>query len=87
MDDGGVKEILEDNQGAFLLATNQKLTPRSRYFSSKYHFFWSYTKTKENPDGWLEIQKCETKLQDADYLTKGLTRFLFEENRKRVQGW
>ena len=81
-------KLFEDNQGAFLLATNQRLSPRSRYFNSKLHFFWSYVYDPErNPQGWLTIVKCPTEEQNADYLTKGLARFPFEANRKRVQGW
>jgi hypothetical protein len=80
--------IFEDNQGTFLLATNQRITSRTRYFNVKWHFFWSqvYHPT-ENPKGWLVVQKCPTDLQDADYLTKGLPRDSHEANRKRVQGW
>jgi hypothetical protein len=80
--------IFEDNQGAYLLATNQRITARTKYFCVKWHFFWSqvYHPT-ENPDGWIIVEKCDTKLQDADYLTKGLARECFEANRHRVQGW
>ena len=80
--------VFEDNQGAYLLATNQRLSPRTKYFNVKYHWFWSYVYNAEtNPDGWLVIVKCDTKLMNADFLTKGLPRPVFEENRKRVQGW
>ena len=34
-------------------------------------FFWSFTETKENPEGWPETEKCKTKLQNGDCLTKG----------------
>ena len=80
--------IFEDNQGAYLLATNQRITARTKYFCVKWHFFWSqvYHPT-ENPDGWIIVETCDTKLQDADYLTKGLARECFEANRHRVQGW
>ena len=42
---------------------------------------------KTNPDGWLVITKCPTDLMNADYLTKGLVREVFEANRIRAQGW
>ena len=80
--------VFEDNQGAYLLATKQKLSVRTKYFCVKHHFFWSYVYHEErNPDGWMVIFKCPTELMNADYLTKGLVRQLFEENRKRLQGW
>jgi hypothetical protein len=80
--------IFEDNQGAYLLATNQRITARTKYFCVKWHFFWSqvYHPT-ENPEGWIIVEKCPTDMQDADYLTKGLAREPFENNRFRVQGW
>ena len=81
-------DIFEDNQGAYLLATNQRLSTRTKYFNVKHHFFWSYVYNEEsNPDGWLVIIKCPTDLMNADYLTKGLVRTVFEANRIRVQGW
>ena len=73
--------VFEDNQGAYLLATNQKLSVRTKYFCVKHHFFWSYVYHEEkNPDGWLVIVKCPTELMNADYLTKGLVRQIFEAN-------
>ena len=78
----------EDNQGAYLLATNQRITSRTKYFNVKYHFFWSYVHHPErNPDGFIVIVKIPTDTQRADYLTKGLGRTKFESNRKLVQGW
>ena len=80
--------VFEDNQGAYLLATNQRITTRTKYFCVKHHFFWSHVFHEErNPDGYLVIVKCPTALMNADYLTKGLGRVLFEANRKRLQGW
>jgi hypothetical protein len=80
--------IFEDNQGAYLLATNQRITTRTKYFCVKWHFFWSQVHhPTTNPNKWIIIERCDTKLQNADYLTKGLTRELFEGNRLRVQGW
>lgn len=80
--------VFEDNQGAFLLANNQRITARTKYFCVKWHFFWSYVYHPDcNPDGWLIVEKCPTEEQNADYLTKGLSREVFEKNRQRVQGW
>jgi len=81
-------KVFEDNQAAYLLATNQQLSVRTKYFCVKYHFFWQFVHHEEkNPDGWLEIEKCATELMNADYLTKGLVRVKYEGNRERTQGW
>lgn len=72
----------EDNQGALYLANNQRITNRTKYFLTKWHWFWEHARNKE-----FEVLKVDTKDQRADYLTKGLTRELFEHNRLLVQGW
>lgn len=42
------------------------------------HFFWSYVYDKEtNPAGWITIVDISTNTQNADTLTKALTRVLF----------
>ncbi|GKY94961.1 hypothetical protein MPSEU_000460700 [Mayamaea pseudoterrestris] len=74
--------VFEDNQGCYYLATNQKLTNRTKYFLVKYHWFWSH-----HNQGEFEVFKVDTKDQDADYMTKGLPRESFERNRLSVQGW
>ena len=79
--------IWEDNNGALLLATNQRITNRTKYYHCKWHHFWSLVKNQENPSGWLQIKKVASKEQRADYLTKGLSRELFENNRMLAQGW
>ena len=35
----------------------------------------------------LKVSKIDTKLQNADYLTKGLPQEVYHANRQRVQGW
>jgi len=53
-----VCRVFEDNQGAYLLATNQKLSVNTKYFNVKHHFFWSYVYHPEkNPNGWLHIKE------------------------------
>ena len=80
--------VFEDNQGAYLLATNQRLSVCTKYFCVKHHFFWLHVFHKErNPDGYLIIVKCPTTLMNAGYLTKGLVRQLYDTNRQRLQGW
>ena len=75
--------VFEDNNGALLLATNQRITSRTKYMHVKWHFFWSHV--NENDD--IEIVKISTHLQRADFLTKGLVREVFEKIRKLVLGW
>ena len=74
--------VFEDNNGALLLATKQRITNRTKYFLVKWHFFWSYVR-----DGTVAVHKIDTQEQRADYLTKGLNRETFERVRKFVQGW
>ena len=72
----------EDNQSAFQLATTQRLTNRTRYLHTKWHWFWQHYK-----NGDFTVHKCATKDQKGDYMTKGLVRDLFENNRRSTQGW
>jgi hypothetical protein len=72
----------EDNQGAYLLATGQRITNRTKYYLVKWHHFWGHVK-----DGTLEICKISTDLQRGDGHTKGLVREVFEKIRKLNQGW
>ena len=74
--------VFEDNNGALLLATGQRITSRTKYFLVKWHFFWSHVNSGE-----VEVLKVDTKEQRADYLTKGLSREQYETIRKLVQGW
>jgi hypothetical protein len=60
------------------------MTPRSKHFATKYHFFKSHT--KEN-GGVLDIKKIDTKDQAADIFTKLLDQTLFTTVRKLVMGW
>ena len=70
----------EDNQGAYYLATNQRLTNRTKYFLVKFHWFWSHFNRGE-----FEMHQVATTEQLADYLTKGLPRDSFLKNRLAVQ--
>jgi hypothetical protein len=72
----------EDNQGCLILATTHRLTNRTRYLHVKYHWFWSHHR-----NGEFSILKIGTLVQRADYMTKGLGRDPFEDNRKLSQGW
>ena len=74
--------VFEDNNGALLLATGQRITSCTKYFLVKWRFFWSHVNSGE-----VEVLKVDTKEQRADYLTKGLSREQYETIRKLVQGW
>jgi hypothetical protein len=76
-------QVLEDNNGALLLANAQRLTNRTKYFLVKWHFFWSYVKT-----GAVQVVKINTEEQKADnYLTMGPSRKVSEPIRKLARGW
>ncbi len=75
-------QVFEDNNGALLLAVNQRITNRTKYFQVKWHFFWQHVR-----DGTVAIVKVDTQDQWADFLTKGLNCESFERVRKLVQGW
>jgi hypothetical protein len=53
------------------------MTPRSKHYGVKYH--WFRTKLKPNE---IEIDRVDTSLQKADFLTKALRTKAFEKNRK-----
>jgi hypothetical protein len=74
--------VFEDNNGALALATNQRITARTKYFHVKWHHFWNAVTT-----GDIKVVKVSTKDQLADYFTKGLPREVFEYIRNLVQGW
>jgi hypothetical protein len=76
--------VHEDNDGAMKLAKMEpgRMTPRSKHYDLKYH--WFRTKLKPNK---IEIQRVDTKLQKADFLTKALRVKIFEMNRKLSCGW
>ena len=74
--------VFEDNNGALSLATNQRITSRTKHFLVKWHFFWSHVRT-----GKIQILKIDSAHQRADYLTKGLPRETFEKIRGMVQHW
>ena len=79
--------VWEDNQGAVYLATNQRITNRTKYFLVKWHHFWDHVSQNNGKDGKFEIKKVGTHDQRADYLTKGLPRETYEHIRELNQGW
>jgi hypothetical protein len=80
-------DVFEDNNSALTIATLPKITPQSKFFAVKLHFFREHVKTESNPDGEINIQKVETVNQLADIMTKGLVEAKFVPLRDRLMGW
>ena len=74
--------VFEDNQSTYYLATNQRITNRTKYLLCKWHWFWDAYNRSE-----FTIVKCPTDQQHSDYMTKAQPRAVFELNRQAVQGW
>ena len=72
---------------ALTVATLPKITPQSKFFAVKLHFFREHVKTESNPDGEIHIQKIETVNQLADIMTKGLVEAKFVPLRDWLMGW
>jgi hypothetical protein len=75
--------VFEDNQSAYFLATNHRLTSRTKYYLAKWHWFWAIYDEGRG----FTIKKCTTDEQRADWLTKPLGKIKFEANRMAVIGW
>jgi hypothetical protein len=72
----------EDNQGALILATSPRMTPRSKHIAVKYHFFRSHV-----DDGSIRVERVTTTDQIADIFTKGLPPEKFVYLRNKLMGW
>jgi hypothetical protein len=75
-------KVFEDNNGALQLGRSPCITPRTKHYNIKYHFFREQVK-----NGNIKLFKIDTKKQLADIFTKGLVQALFEELRKMLMGW
>ena len=74
------EEGFEDNNFAYLLATNHYLTEISKWLNAKFHHFWERVNA-----GWAKVFPVASGHQKSDYLTKDLTAELFENNHKSIQ--
>ena len=74
--------VFEDNNGALILASSPRMTPRSKHIALKYHFFRSHVAS-----GDIRICKINSEDQKADIFTKGLVRTTFETVRLLLMGW
>ena len=82
-----LSDVFEDNMGALTVARTPRITPQSKFFAVKLHFFKEHVKTDDNPDGEIDIQKIDTNDQLADIMTKGLVEYKFKPLRDRLMGW
>jgi hypothetical protein len=80
-------DVFEDNNGALTVATLPRITPQSKFFAVKLHFFKEHVKTQQNPEGDVEIHKICTTKQLADIMTKGLVKDKFDPLRDALMGW
>ena len=80
-------DVFEDNNGALTVATMPRITPQSKFFAVKLHFFKEHVRTPKRPDAPVEIQKIETTKQLADIMTKGLVKDKFVPLRDSLMGW
>jgi hypothetical protein len=68
--------VWEDNEAALTLATADPphMTPCSKHIVVKYHWFCKHLKK-----GHLEIKHIRSEQQQADTLTKALSRIRYEQ--------
>ena len=78
-----VSTVFEDNNGALGLATAPKLTPNTKFFAIKYHWFKEQIGEKKG----IILEKVESEFQKADIFTKGMPAQSFERIRKLLMGW
>lgn len=73
----------EDNVGATILAKVEpgRIVPCSKHYEVECQSFRSKLKPNE-----IKIDRIDTKLQTADFLTKSLRTKAFEANRKLTDG-
>jgi hypothetical protein len=74
--------VFEDNNGALILATVPRMTPRSKHIAVPYHFFREHVAA-----GTVMIFKIDTTLNTADIFTKGLDKVKFQALRALLMGW
>ena len=82
-----VLKVREDNQSCIAMTNNPKFTPRTKHIAIKYHHFWKHVKTHSNPDGFIEIEYCQTEEQTADIFTKPVRDDIFFKLRLKMLNW
>ena len=83
-----ISTVFEDNRAAKILATTDppRLTPRSKSLAVRYHWFRSHLGINKDGSG-IVLKDVPSANNRADFLTKALSRVLFEANRLVVSGW
>ncbi|KAL7488952.1 hypothetical protein ACHAW6_014542 [Cyclotella cf. meneghiniana] len=78
-------KICKVNSGALQLANMEPkhMTPCSKHYAIKYHWFHSHVSDKSN---WISIVKIDTKNQLGDLFTKGLTHASFSHLWRLLMG-
>ena len=74
--------VFEDNSGALELAMVPKMQPWTKHISNRYHHFCKHVCTKK-----ISALAVDSADQVADYLTKPLSRDMFQRHRMTLQGW
>jgi hypothetical protein len=74
--------VFKDNNGALQLARAPWITPRTKHYGVKYHFFRKNVST-----GDIILEKVKSADNQADIFTKGLVQTIFETIRKLLMGW
>ena len=82
-----VLKVREDNQSCIAMTNNPKFTPRTKHIAIKYHHFRKHVKTHSNPDGFIEIEYCQTEEQVADIFTKPVRDDIFFKLRLKMLNW
>jgi hypothetical protein len=79
-----ISTVWEDNEAALTLSTTDppRMTPRSKHIAVKYHWFRKHLKK-----GFIEVKHIRSEQQQADILTKALTRIRHEQARRLTMGW
>ena len=78
----GGRRRAEQSQTPTGVEIPSQMTPRSKFYTIKMHWFQSWLKPNK-----IELQYISTKLQKADMFTKSLTVADFENNRRLTMGW
>ena len=60
------------------------MTPRSKHYAIKYHWFREYV---SDPVNKVSLVKVDSKNQLGDIFTKGLAAPTFEHLRRLLMGW
>ena len=79
-------KIFEDNVGALTLGKLEpgRMTPRSKHYAIKYHWFRSRV---FDPANRITLVKIDSANQLGDIFTKGLTQVSFVHFRRLLMGW